>query len=167
MKHVLNSNVFNLRVRRLIVATLISIGLTILVSALLLTGRTAKHGVHQADSEPTVSGKTRVAETYGKLPMMFEANAGQTDARVRFTARGPGYSLFLTPGEAVFVLSQKSTQAVLRMNLAGANEEPAVSGMDELPTRVNYFGAAIRANGRRISRPIAGFVTPRSIRGSI
>ncbi|PYJ07440.1 MAG: hypothetical protein DMF06_15685, partial [Verrucomicrobia bacterium] len=79
---------------------------------------------------------------YGKLPMMFQANAGQTDARVKFTAHGPGYSLFLTPTEAVFVLSQKSERAVLRMNLAGANEEAVVSGIDELPTKVNYFGGS-------------------------
>ena len=41
--------------------------------------------------------KLRVAESYGKLPLSFEANRGQTDAQVKFIARGSGYSLFLTP----------------------------------------------------------------------
>jgi hypothetical protein len=45
-----------------------------------------------------------VAERYGKLPLSFEANQGQTDARVKFLARGPGYALFLTADEAVLSL---------------------------------------------------------------
>ena len=38
---------------------------------------------------------------YGKLPLVFESNQGQADPQVRFLARGRGYSLFLTPAEAV------------------------------------------------------------------
>jgi len=45
-----------------------------------------------------------VAERYGKLPLSFEANQGQTDARVKFLARGPGYAVFLTADEAVLTL---------------------------------------------------------------
>jgi hypothetical protein len=48
----------------------------------------------------------QLAETYGKLPLQFEANRGQTDPRVRFLARGNGYTLFLTSTEAVLVLRQ-------------------------------------------------------------
>src|SRR5258708_26813823 len=48
----------------------------------------------------------RVSESYGKLPLQFEANEGQTDRQVRFLARGAGYSLYLTNGEAVLVLAQ-------------------------------------------------------------
>jgi hypothetical protein len=39
-----------------------------------------------------------------KLPLSFEANQGQTDARVKFLSRGPGYTLFLTGDEAVLGL---------------------------------------------------------------
>ena len=49
------------------------------------------------------SGTDSLAETYGKLPMLFEANNGQTDEQVKFIARGRGYTLFLTPSESVFV----------------------------------------------------------------
>src|SRR5712675_1509864 len=42
------------------------------------------------------------------MPMSFEANQGQTDPAVRFLSRGPGYSLFRTPSEAV--LSLRSSQ---------------------------------------------------------
>src|ERR1035441_3913963 len=36
----------------------------------------------------------KLVEGYGKLPLSFEANQGQTDARVRFLARGSGYTIF-------------------------------------------------------------------------
>ncbi len=48
--------------------------------------------------------QARIEADYGKLPYTFEANGGQADAAVKFLARGPGYSLFLTPGEAVLSL---------------------------------------------------------------
>jgi len=32
--------------------------------------------------------RTRLVEAYGKLPLSFEANQGQTDKRVKFLARG-------------------------------------------------------------------------------
>ena len=51
----------------------------------------------------------KLVETYGKLPLSFEANQGQTDSQVKFLSRGPGYTLFLTGEEAVLSLeSQKS-----------------------------------------------------------
>lgn len=49
----------------------------------------------------------RAVENYGKLPLSFEANEGQTDRQVKFLARGQGYTLFLTSQEAVLAL-QKS-----------------------------------------------------------
>jgi hypothetical protein len=86
-------------------------------------------------------------DAYGQLPLRFEVNAGQTDAPVRFLARGPGYGLSLTPAEAVLSLHkpQPDGQAapspadVLRLRLLGANADPALAGLDELPTRSNYL----------------------------
>src|SRR5262249_24080285 len=46
----------------------------------------------------------RIGQSYGKLPMLFEANRDQTDPRVKFIARGSGYSMFLTDNEAVMRL---------------------------------------------------------------
>src|SRR6266699_4217345 len=58
-----------------------------------------------SSAEPT---QARLAESYGKLPLSFEANRGQTDPRVKFLSRGSGYTLFLTGDEAVLSLrSQK------------------------------------------------------------
>ena len=42
------------------------------------------------------AAQPRLAESYGKLPLSFEINKGQTDSRVKFLSRGSGYSLFLT-----------------------------------------------------------------------
>src|SRR5256886_14552130 len=53
----------------------------------------------------------RVSESYGKLPLQFEANRGQTHKDVRFLSRGVGYSLYLTAGEAVLVLAKPDTDA--------------------------------------------------------
>src|SRR5438128_10177087 len=50
-----------------------------------------------ADQQNRLSTK----ETYGKLPLSFEINEGQTDAQVKFFSRGAGYNLFLTSTEAV------------------------------------------------------------------
>jgi hypothetical protein len=88
---------------------------------------------------------------YGRLPMAFELNRGQADASVNFLARGQGYSLFLTSGEAVLRLSDSSPRktvaieaqnpsgAVVRMAIAGADSRAQVSGIDALPGVTSYF----------------------------
>jgi hypothetical protein len=89
---------------------------------------------------------TALAKSFGKLPLSFEPNAGQTDQRVRFLSRGKGYTLFLTGTEAVLASpkpaptpSTAPTNRVLRMKLVGANVHAAVSGAKELPGKSNYF----------------------------
>lgn len=112
----------------------------------------------------------------GNVPMSFEVNEGQTDKRVKFLARGTGYSLFLTSTEAVLALNRKAKSAanqskveqlteprgtehihnekssrgdVLRMSFAGANRSPKISGLDELPGKSNYFLGKDPAKWRR------------------
>jgi hypothetical protein len=46
----------------------------------------------------------RLVESYGRLPLAFEANRGQTDPQVRFLSRGHGYTMFLTANQAVIAL---------------------------------------------------------------
>jgi hypothetical protein len=60
-------------------------------------------GKTHTSSPPRVTSE-RVRESYGKLPMRFEANQGQSGEEARFLSRGAGYSLFLTPNEAVLRL---------------------------------------------------------------
>lgn len=60
---------------------------------------------------------------YGKLPLSFEANQGQSDEQVKFLSRGKGYTLFLTPTEAVLSLrktvkkGEERTDARLKLGL--------------------------------------------------
>jgi hypothetical protein len=58
------------------------------------------------------ASQTQLLENYGKLPLSFEANQGQTNSQVQFLARGGGYTLFLTSTEAVLSLhgSEASTK---------------------------------------------------------
>jgi hypothetical protein len=93
--------------------------------------------------------RARIAESYGRLPLSFEANRGQSDESVRFLARGSGFTLFLTPEEAVLTLGWSPTLAtgdagftpasVVRLRLLGANLKPRLEGLDELPGSVNYL----------------------------
>jgi len=83
--------------------------------------------------------QARVSEAYGKLPLHFEANRGQTHDDVRFLSRGPGYGLYLTAGEAVLVLARPNPDVVLRMSFVGVAPKPRVSGLEELPGKANYF----------------------------
>ena len=49
----------------------------------------------------------KVNVDFGKLPLSFEANRGQTDARVDYLSRGKGYTLLLTRGQAVLRLKPR------------------------------------------------------------
>jgi Beta-propeller repeat/CARDB len=106
----------------------------------------------------------RLQETYGQLPMSFEANQGQSNSNVKFISRGSGYTLFLTDTEAVLVLKksnpktkeglkaekylthinrpphpEKVEYTTLRMKLEGAKSDSRVSGLEALPGKANYF----------------------------
>ena len=70
------------------------------------------------------------------LPISFEPNVGQADARVHYLARGKGYTLLLTAGEAVLSFDG---QKPLRIFLAGANPALTPRGLIQLPGKTNYF----------------------------
>jgi RHS repeat-associated protein len=89
---------------------------------------------------------------YGQLPLSFEPNVGQTDSLVDFLSRGVGYTLFLTPGEAVLSLEQPAGATAspdapaeapvantLRMQLVGSNPRAVATGSDELVAKSNYL----------------------------
>lgn len=164
MKHLFKFTFSTRRTRQLIVLSLLAMGLTMLLSALSSSDRARKHDTYSAATsrntntvtaslqrsanDPGAATRTHAAATYGRLPMMFQANAGQTDERVKFMARGAGYSLFLTPTESVFVMSRRGhdseiarseSQAVLRMKLVGGNARAAVTGVEEMAGKANYF----------------------------
>jgi Beta-propeller repeat len=98
------------------------------------------HAVSDSTSttaKPEAVSKAEVEAAYGKLPLSFEANRGQTDGQVKFLSRGHGYGLYLTETETVLKLRNESS--VLRMKFLGANPRPQVAGIDQLPGKTNYF----------------------------
>lgn len=105
--------------------------------------------------------RQQVMVSYGTLPLIFEANQGQTDAQVKFLCLGGGYGLFLTSTEAVLstakagresknetdatvdrATQKESITGVLHMKLVGANPAPEISGLQELPGRSSYFNGS-------------------------
>src|SRR5215510_7101550 len=88
-------------------------------------------------AKPDAASKAEAQAAYGKLPLQFEANSGQTDNQVKFLSRGHGYGLYLTETETVLKLRNKD--AVLRMKILGSNAQPKVTGADQLPGKTNYF----------------------------
>src|ERR1043166_3238362 len=80
-----------------------------------------------------------VAAQIASVPLAFEANAGQTDQAVDFLARGSGYGVFLTGGNAVLQLGSGATSQVVRLDVAGANANAAVSGGNLLSGHSNYL----------------------------
>ncbi len=84
--------------------------------------------------------RSRVAQTFGQLPLSFEANAGQVQSAAKFIARGPGYHFALADNEASIVLQKSACQsAILKMKLAGANPHARLTGLEPLPGKSNYF----------------------------
>jgi hypothetical protein len=111
-----------------------------------------------------LAGKQEILSAYGKLPLDFEQNQGQFDPRVKFLARGKGYSLFLTGTDATLRLdanppslkssavedglfrpvsapstSEERKSAILRLTLEGSDHVAGVNGLELQPGRSNYF----------------------------
>lgn len=85
-----------------------------------------------------VAPKTALAG-YGQLPLIFEQNQGQVDSRVKFLARGNGYSLFLTGDSAVLKLYAGQQYSVLSMALVNADSRAQIQGTEQLPGKSNYL----------------------------
>ena len=138
------------------------------LGTLPLRGEKKASSAPQAPAHAKAQDQDAILESFGRLPLSFEANHGQTDERVKFLSRGPGYTVFLTNDEAVVALAKASkqssdsanakaglsmapfrtlgfapdatrTKAVVRMRLIGANSNAQVAGLAPLPGTSNYF----------------------------
>lgn len=77
------------------------LALIFLLLAAMVTRAHAAPEIRNAYDHPS---NASILESYGKLPMSFEANEGQANSPVKFLSRGDGYSLFLSPTEALLSL---------------------------------------------------------------
>ena len=80
-----------------------------------------------------------MAEVYGRLPLSFEANGGQSDPQVRFLARGSGFTLFLTTAAEAVLVSGQGQPQVVRLEPADANPRPEVRALEERAANSYYF----------------------------
>jgi hypothetical protein len=137
----------------------------LLACALILAsilGATAVHAAPQNAQNSSVQ-TARLAQSYGNLPLSFEANQGQIDSQVKFMSKGSGYGIYLTSDKAVIALNKEKCggqqapaaklaesarghagcvqdKALVSMELAGnakATANPAGEGL--LPGTANYF----------------------------
>jgi Beta-propeller repeat len=88
----------------------------IAIALLVLSPAAHRGGAGTASAVPFASqsgavppaARSRIQASYAALPLAFEQNKGQTDAQVKYMARGNGYTLFLTANDAVFALHSQS-----------------------------------------------------------
>jgi len=149
------------------VAVLIS-GLWLLASFLGSEKSERESGVKVSPAAGGTSNSARTkqdskwAAAYGRLPLGFEENVGQTAQEVRYVSHGSGYELFLTPQEAVLGLrapvtydwsplhrhetlkamhaaARARTMTAIRMQFEGANPGAQISATDRLAKRTSYF----------------------------
>jgi len=106
---------------------------------------------------PSHLKKSSGTKAFGRLPLSFESNRGQTDPKVRFLTRNGGNALFLTPSEAVFTMpaagnakdtahkghkasvAKQNARVALRMQMVGADPNAASLEQQPLAGRINYF----------------------------
>jgi hypothetical protein len=79
-----------------------------------------------------------VLAAYGGQSLAFEPNRGQTDGRVQYMAHGNGFSLFLTPDEAVLSMSGNHSKTRRKgMEKAAPQTDPASILMQLVGARKN------------------------------
>jgi hypothetical protein len=86
------------------------------------------------------AAQPRLVEAYGRLPLSFEANQGQTDQRVRFLARGGSYTFFLTGDSAVLALRKSALNGKGQMAKAktGSQESQFQSTLLKSPASLQF-----------------------------
>jgi len=82
--------------------------------------------------------KQQALAAYGNQPLAFTANAGQTDARVRYSVQGAGFSVFLTRREAMLSLQRPGKQrrgrgVELALRFLRSNRNVAIRGEPARP----------------------------------
>jgi hypothetical protein len=89
--------------------------------------------VQAAQGTPDPATKPAIVANYGRIPLHFEPNQGQTDEAVKFLTRGHGYSLFMTSSEVVMTLRQRDKSAIpIDPGLLGPEHDPVPAARQHL-----------------------------------
>ena len=133
------------------IRSMFSKGTPIMIAlACVVTCLVAHAQTNPSNADSASSSQSRASAAYGKLPLSFEPNRGQTSKEVQWLSRGPDYTLFLAGHDAVLELSSISqpdrrggrpeiSSAAVRMNLLGARKPNGGNGEDAQSGKANYF----------------------------
>jgi hypothetical protein len=87
--------------------------------------------------------RRQVDRAYEHLPLSFVANAGQTDARVRYYAHGDGFGYYFTSEEAILSFREGTRQQSVQLRPVDADPGSRLEARGAGSATVNYFlGAA-------------------------
>ncbi len=124
----------------------------IAILALLFPGETRSATV---EAEPHSSFVPTLGPEFGKLPLAFVPNVGQTDPAVQFQAHGLSGNVFFTPSEVVLAPDGaksrpshpeasaepigQASPAIVRLRFEGANPAVEMIRENKMPGIANYF----------------------------
>jgi len=77
-------------------------------------------------AQPKASAGPSVVESLHNLPLAFERNTGQAPSATEFLARGAGYGVALSRGNARIVLRRAQTAAPVAIDLRLAGARPSL-----------------------------------------
>jgi len=113
------------------------------LALLFSLGSLANAANHAAANEAPEKVKAQALVSYGKLPLSFEENRGQTEARVRFLSHGKNYTILLSPSEVFLNLQSMGKAGVrksaVRMSFPGAGLSPSITGAERQTVLSSYF----------------------------
>jgi hypothetical protein len=80
-------------------------------------------------------------DAYGKLPLAFVPNEGQTDEEVRYYAQGAGYGFFFTKERATLSFAEGKGQGghALDLSFLRADPDATLTAQKRLAGKVNYL----------------------------
>jgi hypothetical protein len=86
-------------------------------------------------------------DAYGKLPLSFVPNEGQTDKAVRYYAQGAGYGFFFThEGARLSFANSEGRGHALALDFLGAEPDATLEARQRLSGKVNYLVGNDQAN---------------------
>jgi hypothetical protein len=87
---------------------------------------------------PAPVAKQHAAGAYGKQPLSFVPNRGQTDRSVRYYAQGHGFGFYFTDRKAVLSFNRGGHGAALQLRFLGASPAAALHAERAREGKVNY-----------------------------
>jgi hypothetical protein len=96
--------------------------------------------VSEPGAAPQMSEKAAL-HAYGKLPLSFIPNEGQTEEAVQYYAQGAGYGFYFTKKGATLSFAEGKGRDghVLALDFLGANPDATLTAQERLAGKVNYL----------------------------